>query len=138
MALVMLLGACTLPPAPPPKPTQPTLHGGILATFDVVGETFKVWVTNPGTIQQILDLQSGASGDNIPNGRILRGAGEGNHNAPYSWHLDPQDIETASMTTEVCDAEPSYVEQNVDEFVDNVKRYCPWSARLIGVEDLRQ
>lgn len=44
----------------------------------------------------------------------------------------------ASMTTEVRDAEPSYVEQNVDEFVDNVKRCCPWSAKLVSVQDYRE
>jgi len=27
--------------------------GGVLATFDVVGERFKVWVTNPETVQQL-------------------------------------------------------------------------------------
>lgn len=135
-----LLSACALPPAPPPRsmPTPSTLRGGVLATFDVVGEQFKVWVTNPQTIQQILDLRDGKSEASIPNGRILRGAGEVNHNTPYSWHLDPQDIEMAEMTIEVCDAEPSYVEQNVGEFVDNVKRYCPWSAKLVSVQDYRE
>jgi hypothetical protein len=137
MASPILLAACALPPAPPPRATPPVLRGGILATFDVVGEDFKVWVTNPATIQQILDLQSGTSDANIPSGRILRGPGKAKHNAPYTWHLDPQDIDMAEMTIEVCDAEPSYVEQNVAEFVDNVKRYCPWSAKLIAVEDFR-
>jgi hypothetical protein len=113
------------------------LDGGLLATFDVVGEEFKVWVTNPTTIEQILALEAGESSANIPNGRILRGAGEDDYNTPWSWHLDPEDIEMAEMTTEVCDAAPNYVEDNVDEFVDVVQRYCPWSAELVAVEDFR-
>lgn len=113
------------------------LDGGVLATFDVVGEEFKVWVTNSDTIEQILALESGESLANIPSGRILRGAGEDDHNAPWTWHLDPEDIEMAEMTIEVCDAVPSYVEANVDEFVDVVQRYCPWSAALVSVEDFR-
>ncbi len=139
--ICIALTACAWPPAPPPRqdvpPSAPALRGGVLATFDVVGDQFKVWVTNPEAIQQILDLRDGKSEANIPNGRILRGQGEANHNAPYAWHLDPQEIEMAEMTIEVCDAEPSYVEANVAEFVDNVKRYCPWSAKLVSVQDLR-
>ena len=43
----------------------------------------------------------------------------------------------AEFTIEVCDGRPSFVEENVDEFVDNVGRYCPWSAALVQVEDFR-
>lgn len=117
---------------PPPK----DLHEGVLATFDVDGEAFQVWVTNPQTVQQILDLAAGESLANIPNGVILRGPGAADHNLPWSWHLDPEEIEMAEMTTEVCDGRPSYVEGHLDEFVDSVGRYCPWSARLVSVEVL--
>ena len=41
----------------------------------------------------------------------------------------------AHFTTEVCDARPSYVDENVGEFVNNVGRYCPWSARLVGLRN---
>jgi hypothetical protein len=58
---------------------------GVLATFDVDGEQFRVWVTNPQTIQQILELEQGKSMANIPNGRILRGPGYQDHNTPWSW-----------------------------------------------------
>jgi hypothetical protein len=143
---IILITACAAPvPAATPVPTTvpttaPTpnpLAGGILATFELNDQEFRVWVTNPDTIQQILDLRDGKSGDNIPNGKILRGPGPGDYNAPWSWHLDPQEIEMAFATMEVCDAEPNYVEENVDEFVDVVTRYCPWSAKLISVEDFR-
>lgn len=36
---------------------------------------------------------------------------------------------------EVCDGTPSFVEDEVDYFVDTVGRYCPWSARLIEVQN---
>ncbi|WP_443689868.1 BP74-related protein [Nostoc mirabile] len=93
---------------------------------------------NPNTIEQVKYLQAGKSNATIPNGRIYRGAGEGNHNAPYSWHLDPQEIVMAEAAIEVCDARPSYVEAHVDEFVDNVTRFCPWETKLVNVEDLRE
>jgi hypothetical protein len=117
--------------------------GGVLATFEVagdadtVGEFFRAWVTNTTTIEQLIALKAGTSEANIPNGRILRSPGQGGHNAPYGWHLDSDDVEMAEMTIEVCDAVPSYVEENIDEFVDNVLRFCPWGARLVELEDYR-
>jgi hypothetical protein len=125
------------PAVPTAAPTPNQLQGGILATFELNDQTFKVWVTNPQTIQQLLDLQAGTSDAKIPNGKIVRGPGQADYNAPWTWHLDPQEIEMAEFTTEVCDAEPSYVEENVAEFVDVVGRYCPWSANLVSIEDFR-
>lgn len=115
----------------------PELTGGVLATFDVSGEVFQVWVTNPDTIDQLFALQAGESQANIPNGPILEGAGVANHNMPWSWHLDPEQTEMAEVTIEVCDGAPSFVEENVDEFVNNVGQYCPWSAELLHLTDLR-
>ncbi len=132
--LVAVSGACGVAT---PTPDRGELSGGILATFEVVGEEFRVWVTNPETIQQILDLQRGASEASIPNGVVLRGPGQADHNQPWSWHLDPQDIEMAEVTMELCDGTPSFVEEELDYFVDTVGRYCPWMARLLEVEDYR-
>ncbi len=112
------------------------LQSGVLATFEVAGEQFRVWVTNPDTVQQILDLSASNSLANIPNGRIMRGPGEGDHNLPWNWHLDAEEIEMAEMSTEVCDGTPSYVEEHLDEFVDTIGRYCPWNARLVSVDVL--
>jgi hypothetical protein len=111
------------------------LRGGALATFEVEGERFCVWTTNPQTIHDLHELQQGTSTANIPNGRILRGPGRARHNAPYHWHLDPQDIAMAEVAIEVCDGLPSYVEENVDEFVERVGRYCPWAAKLVELRD---
>lgn len=113
------------------------LTGGILATFAVNDDEFTAWVTKEQTIEDILALEAGESQANIPNGVILRGPGEDDHNAPWSWHLDPEDIEMAEATIEVCDGALDYVEDNVDEFVDQIGRYCPWSAELVSVEDRR-
>ena len=98
-------------------------------------ERFRVWTTNPQTMHDLHELQQGTSTANIPNGRILRGAGRARHNAPYHWHLDPQDIAMAEATIELCDGLPSYVEENVDDFVENVGRYCPWAAKLVELRD---
>jgi hypothetical protein len=109
----------------------------VLATFAVEGELFRVWVINQATIQQLLDLQAGTGTAHIPSGIVRYGAGEGNHNAPWHWHLDPEQIELADLTIEGCDALPSYVEAHTAEFVDGIGRYCPWLATLVSLEDLR-
>lgn len=113
------------------------LSGGVLATFEVEGETFKVWVTNPDTIEQILALRDGTSMANIPNGVLREGPGEGDHNAPRNWHLDPEEIAMAEVTIEICDGAPWYIDENLDEFIETVGHNCPWAAQLVEVEDLR-
>lgn len=132
-AALLIVASCSQQATPTPA----GLAGGVLAAFEVEGMRFHVWVTNATTIQQILDLQAGKSEATIPNGRILRGPGQASHNAPWSWHLDPEDIEMAEVTMELCDGTPAFVEESLSDFVDNIKRYCPWGARLVAVKDYR-
>jgi hypothetical protein len=139
---LLLLMACTPAATPTPEPTPPPPHplqGGVLAEFNVGDERFAVWVTNPETIQELADVRDGLSQATIPNGRIHRGPGQGDHNAQFSWswHLDPEDIHMAEVTIELCDGAPHFVEEEVDYFVDTVERYCPWGAELDGMQDFR-
>lgn len=137
LLLCGLLAACAPAATATPTPPPAALSGGVLATFEAAGDTFHVWVTNPATIDQLLALQAGESAAGIPNGKILAGPGAGDHNAPWSWHLDPEDIEMAELTMELCDGAPSYVEEHLADFTDTVGRYCPWSAQLTGLDDRR-
>jgi hypothetical protein len=130
--LAGLLAACTSATAP-----SSALRGGVLATFRTTNQTFKVFVTRPATIEALFALQRGQATASIPNGRILRGAGAGSHNAPYTWHLDPTDVEMADATIELCDGTPSYVEAHLTEYVDVIGRYCPWGATLVALQDFR-
>jgi len=114
---------------------HPVLPEGILVTFDVSGETYKIFVTNKDTIAQIYALESGTSQAAIPSGRIVLGAVL--YNAPWSWHIDSEDIHMAEVTTELCDGTPSQVEANLGYWVDTVKRFCPWNARIVEIEDYR-
>ncbi len=135
--LVILASACGGQPGDLPRPPPPgELQGGVLATFDVAGETFRVFVTNPATIDQIFALQDGSSAANIPNGAIHAGSGIGDHNAPWSWHLDSEDIQMGEVTAEVHDGGPSIVEGALSEYL-KVGRYCPWAAQVVGVQDFR-
>jgi hypothetical protein len=113
------------------------LDGGVLASFDVEGEQFRVWVTNETTIQQLLELRDGQSNASIPNGALREGSGRANHNDPWSWHLDPDLTSMAEATIELCSGLPSFVEENLAEWLSSVGQYCPWSARLVGLDDFR-
>ncbi len=111
------------------------LTGGVLATFAVGEERFTLFATNPETCEQIIALRDGRSGASIPNGRVLRGSVS--YNVPWSWHIDPDDVSMAEVTIELCDARPSYLEAHLDDWLERVVRFCPWSARLVSVADHR-
>lgn len=132
VGLAVVLAACSTPTAP-----SKDLRGGVLATFRSVNQTFKVFVTAPATINALYALQRGDASASIPNGRILRGPGAGSHNAPWSWHLDPADVQMADATMELCDGSPSYVEAHLTEYVEVIGRYCPWGATLVALQDFR-
>jgi hypothetical protein len=125
---MLLLAAC--------GDSSSTASGGVLATFAVGDETFRVFVTNPATIQQLFDLRDGLSNASIPSGALRTGPGVEGHNAPWSWHLDPEDIEMAELAIEACDGTPSIVEDDLAGYLA-LGRFCPWSATLVEIEDLR-
>jgi len=123
----------------PTKPVNaPALRGGVLATFEVHGEVFRVWVTNSEAIDQLFALRQGQSTGTIPIGRVLHGPGRAAHNAPWRWHLDPDEFGLAEFTIELCDARPSFVQENVNYFVKTVRTYCPWGAVLFDLQDFRR
>jgi hypothetical protein len=134
LAAVLGVAGCGGPGGP--SAADP-LRGGVVATFAVGTERFNVWIRNGAAIEQVRAVQRGASAATIPNGRLVAGVGQASHNRPYSWHLDPDEIEMAEAAIELCDGSPSFVERNRDQFIREVGRYCPWGARLIGVVDHR-
>lgn len=110
----------------------PLPSGGVYATFLVTDEVFRAQITDGDAIQQAIDLWQGNSTASIPNGALI--CEPASFNCGYGWHLDPEDIEFADLTIEVCDGSPSFIEDNCDDFVD---RYCPWNAELIDLRDCR-
>jgi hypothetical protein len=64
------------------------------------------------------------------NGRVLRG--NGGHNSPWKWHFDPDEWGLAEASIEVCDGNPTDVENDLDYWVDTVGSFCPWSARVVA------
>ena len=114
---------------------KPVLSGGILVTFDVVGEIYSIFITNEETIEQVFAAQRGESTAMIPSGRLIQGSVF--YNEPWSWYIDSEDIHMAEVTIELCDGTPSQVEANLDYWVETVQRFCPWNAQIVKIEDFR-
>jgi len=125
---IIIISACS-------SPSSPELEGGILATFDVQGERYSIFITNEQTIAQVYALWEGQSEARIPSGKLLKG--QMSYNKPWHWHIDSNDIAMAEMTIELCDGIPSFVEANIDYWVNTVGRFCPWSATLVSIKDYR-
>ena len=104
-------------------------QGGMYFVVDVVGERFTMLVVNPEAIKSALDNMNGLNNMH-PIGVI--DFGNGGFNAPWNWHYKPETVEMTDISTEVCDAEPHFVQENLDYWVNTVKYYCPWSARIIS------
>ncbi len=51
------------------------------------------------------------------------------NNPQWSWHFVPGLWSMAEISMEVCDAWPSYVEENLDTWIAEVGGFCPWASR---------
>jgi hypothetical protein len=110
-----------------PGSASPDNSAPVVVTFEVVDERFRALLTEAADIDIARRLLAGDDVPSIPNGRVLRETGV---NTGYSWSLDPNDIEFADVTVEVCDGLPSDVETGVV----TGDRYCPWSATVMAID----
>lgn len=106
--------------------------GGRYFLVDVSGERFVIYVTDGETIRLAEDNLRGLN-NLFPTGELERG--DGGFNKPWGWHLRPHTVRMVEFSIEVCDGLPSYVEKELDYWVDTVGRYCPWSGRIIASAD---
>ncbi len=103
---------------------------GVIVTFRVADrEQYKIQLTDPADIEMARKLLAGEEAPKIPNGMIV--FGDPGVNEGYSWHIDPETLEFADFTTEVCDGLPSDVEQGIL----TSDYYCPWVAKVITIDE---
>jgi hypothetical protein len=118
-------------PTASPTATKPSASGPVVVTFRVADEQeYRVLLTDADDIAIARQLLAGEEAPRIPNGRVVRD-GDGGVNAGYGWHIDPEDVEFADVTIEVCDGLPSDVAGDPVSY----QRFCPWSAEVVAVED---
>ena len=102
----------------------------VIVTFRVADkEQYKIQLTDPADIETARQLLAGEEAPKIPNGKVV--FGDPGVNKGYSWHIDPETLEFADMTTEVCDGLPSDVEQGII----TSEYYCPWVAEVIALDE---
>lgn len=122
------LSQCCGVPSPPVCSDR---TGGACITFQVVDDQITLWITNEAFIAQAETLLE-TGGSMVPNfGQVIAGS---DVDAAWSWHVDPVQMEWADVTIEVCDATPSYIEANLDAWINEVGNWCPWSAQVLAVE----
>jgi hypothetical protein len=139
LALAALLPACADQFAPTPTPTTfpDLLVNGVVATFDTPEGEFKVFATNESAIEALFRVQSGDSSATIPSGVLVPDSGAGEHNAPWSWHLHRQTVELVETASVLCNGTVTQVEEDLENWLQNIRRFCPSNAELVGITDYR-
>jgi glucose/arabinose dehydrogenase len=95
------------------------------------GEEFVVATDDPGLIERCrAELERPADErDLFPIGTLV--AGHGGFNTAWTWHLDPDGWDLTEAAIELCDGRPSYVEEHLEAWLDEVGSYCPWGGYLV-------
>ena len=100
--------------------------------IEVNGSNMTVWSTNPSFIAGAKDLQTSkrsktAVFDEVAEGRDC--------DSQWTFHVDSTRMSWAPVAIEGCDGRPLDVERDKASWLKTVKRYCPWSARVVSVEE---
>jgi len=125
----------TTPPSPI-KADCASRKGGAMVTIenaDRAAERYTTWVTTPAFIDEAKRLLA-AGERRVPSFKVLDGT---ECDGKWSFHLDPVDASFADFTIEICDAVPSYIQANKADWLSKNLRWCPWSAKVVSVDDRR-
>ncbi len=106
--------------------------GGAYITFDIGGESLRVWITNGPFIDQALQELTDPTGDVAIFNTLLDGR---DCDPQWTWHPDPFDVVWAPAAVEVCDGRPSDVEFDKPYWFRI--GFCPWSLAVTAVDDQR-
>lgn len=127
--------ACTLFSA---STSAETAYFSFVSTSGIRSDAheFVFGATDPKTIAQLRDIVLDADGKTRHpriTGQIVKGR-EG-YNTEWPFHLIPETVRlTDGMETEVCDATPFEIEDNLHEVGGSFlpgNRWCPWSMRMV-------
>ena len=120
LAAALLAVACSEAAAPADEATY---------VVEVSGEQFKIRVQGADRIADI-EARRASGQEGVIIGSLVRG--NGGFNSPWGWHLEPGTVEAVDMAIELCDGRPSMVQDDVTYWVDTVKAFCPWGAKIVA------
>ena len=120
---LLLLSGCDSNDVNSDEPEAPTY------IIQVTTETFRVQINDAAVAAEAEQLLLSGEAKNI-NGPLV--AGDGTFNAPYGWHIHPDSVTFIDATIELCDGAPSFIDDDLDYWINTVKYYCPWGIKVIG------
>lgn len=130
-SIVLFVGCCTSNPSREATDTQ-------AADFVVTvnREAFVVRLVKPEQIAIARARADGSKPQGIVSGKLADGDGGFNRNPSsnkrWTWHLIPESVSFPELAMELCDGRPSDVEANKSHWLNDIKMFCPWSAKIIG------
>lgn len=95
-------------------------------------DSYYAWTNKQEVINQVeaqLSLPFNERNQHI-NGKIARIEGDCQLNNDWSWYFTADDWVMADLSIELCDGNPNYVEENLDEYI-RIGGYCPWGAKVL-------
>jgi hypothetical protein len=107
-------------------------QGGAEIVVEVNGEAFRLWSESPSFIEHAAKLKASGKAGTAMFRVVLAGT---DCDPQWSWHVDAKEMAWPDVTMELCDGRPSDIERDVPRWIEDVKSYCPWSARVRDVED---
>lgn len=132
-ALLLVAGACEKDSDTPACELQ-IATGARFFEFGHRGsdDTYIAWTSQASVIQNVeaqLALPEAERNQHI-NGEIQRMPTGCNLNKDWSWYFSPDNWDLAELSIELCDGNPTYVEENLEDYLD-IERYCPWSSYVL-------
>lgn len=137
------------PPGSPPgdgggggEPMFPELTGGVLVTVYTQGEEWRWWVTSPVTASLLEQAWNGTYTGSF-HARLRGGSGASGHNAPWSWHADPDEnggdlVFFQPPPPGSSPYTPSECENQLEHWLSKDTLYVPhWPVQLLTFDDRR-
>lgn len=114
--------------------TAPSAEGPADFLVDVNGEKFVLRLIAAEQIAVARARASGTQPQGIVSGTLIEGDGGFNRDVAadrmWTWHLDPRSISFPQVAMELCDGRPSDVKRDRAHWINDVKRFCPWGAKI--------
>lgn len=93
-------------------------------------ESFFASTRNDDVIRQVRDELSLPYEERSRHvsGYIAKGPSKENE---WNWHFIDERWEMTNLSIELCDGWPSYVSENIDEWLKENDQFCPWKTKAV-------
>ena len=94
--------------------------------------SFVASTSNPGVLAAAREELSRPEGDRrlYILGPIAEG--DGGYDIDWDWHFVPGEWQLTDTSMDLCDADPQFIEDALQDWIKKIGRYCPKEARLVA------